>query len=185
MIDMVQVALAIIALFSAVFVGVTEGFKLTLGFSGSEETRNRKNRIDDKLQKQVDDEITDFLASDSVRDGSPDRTNGFEDLGYKCLVAYNVTNDIISKSNSMVKFGFITLIYAFAFLSLALIIGFYADLSNLAFILALGISAAVMIYYVLQSMVNFKKGLSLREEFIKLDDTPTLECAMKVNEEKL
>jgi hypothetical protein len=185
MIDIVEVVLAIMAIFSAVFVGVTEGFKLTLGFASSEETRNRKARIDASLQKELDDEITDFLTSDSIKDGSPDRINGFQELGYKCLVTYGVSDDIIEKSNSIVKFGIRSLFYGIGFLFLSVALGLYVDLSNTVLLIAVLISIAATIYYFWQCFQGFNGGLGLREQFVKLDNDSTLENAMNINEKNL
>ena len=57
MIDPINLAMLVIALFSVFFVAITGGLKLTIGYRGSEETRERKKRIDDNLNREIVEKI--------------------------------------------------------------------------------------------------------------------------------
>ena len=61
LIEISDLILAVIAFFSAIFVAVTGGIKLTLGFRGSKETAERKKRIDNQLIKEAGDEMSKLL----------------------------------------------------------------------------------------------------------------------------
>jgi hypothetical protein len=176
-VDIANIVLAVIAVFSALFVALTEGFKITLGFRGSEETRMRKERIDTKLHQELDLEIEDFLSSDACRGGNPDRIIGLQDLGFKAMMAEEATNDLIKGADKNMKMAIRNLLVGTLLLSITVIAFVNFDLTQ-------SFNAIMFLFYV--AMVAFiywrfavctRKAFNFRERFITLDEKPTLEKA--------
>ncbi len=181
MIELSDIILAVIAIFSALFVALTEGFKITLGFRGSEETRLRKERIDTKLHKELDTEIEGFLLSDACQGGNPDRIIGLQDLGYKAMIAEDATNDLIKGSDENMK-------SAIRYLLLGTLILFVTVIAVVNFDLSQLFAAILVLFYVAATAIAFwrfiactRKAMQFRECFIKLDENTTLEKAIELD----
>jgi hypothetical protein len=76
--------------------------KLTLGYRDSEETSGRKERIDKKLKREIEEKINQFTESDECRKDGGKRLAKFQDLGYEGYVTENITTDILEKATSLI-----------------------------------------------------------------------------------
>lgn len=60
----------------------------------------------------MEKELEDFMISESSRAGNPDRTIGFQNLGYKSLVADKLTNELLTWADRSVKRAITNLLIA-------------------------------------------------------------------------
>jgi len=175
--------LVLIAFFSALFVAITEGFSLTLGYRGSEEARNRKERIDSKLRNEVETEMNRFLESDECKKGTEKRMRIFEELGYKAYIAEDLTSDILNKSHSFMKGSIMYLAGALFILFLTTLIAVYFDITEVLMFILFVVYLVSAVFYFWSAVKRLKKSYFLREKFITLDENPTLESAMNLHDE--
>jgi len=182
-IDPFQIALVVIAVFSALFGAIMEGFKLTLGYRGSEETRIRKERIDSKLRSEIETEMNRFLESDECKKGSEKRIQIIEELGYKGYIAEFLTSNILDKSHSLMKACIKQLPASFLILFLTVLIAVYSDITQLLMFIIFAIYLATTVLYFWSAVKSLRKSYFLREKFIKLDENSALEYAMNLHEE--
>jgi hypothetical protein len=182
-IDPFQIALVVIAVFSALFGAIMEGFRLTLGYRGSEETRIRKERIDSKLRSEVETEMNRFLESDECKKGSEKRIQIIEELGYKGYIAEFLTSNILNKSHSLMKACIKQLPTSFLMLFLTVLIAVYSDITQLVFFIIFAIYLATTVLYFWSTVKSLRKTYFLREKFIELEENSALEYAMNLHEE--
>ncbi len=181
MVDLLNVSLAVIAIFSALFVALSEGFKITLGFRGSEETRQRKERIDIKLHRELNDEIEDFLSSDACRGGSPDRIIGIQDLGFKAMLAEDAANDLITRSDKSMKNAIKNLLAGTLILFVTVAVLISVDFTQLDNLIFAGVYVGITAFLFWRFASSTMKSLHYREQLITLDDEPTLQKAEEVD----
>lgn len=185
MVDLTNVILVLITVFSAIFIAFTEGFKITFGYRSSEETRQRKERIDNKLRDELDRGIEHFLVSEECQGGGPDRINGIAHWGYRSVVAEDITAELLNRSDQKLKAAIKALIGGMIVLSLTVIIMLFQNISDPVTILILAVyfGATGFLFWVF--ITSADKALKLREAFVKLDENTTLEFANKVDDEML
>jgi ABC-type multidrug transport system fused ATPase/permease subunit len=178
MVDLVQVTLVVIAFFSLLFVVLTEGFKHTFGYRGSEETRTRKDRIDTALHRQVIEAINAYVLSDKCKkDDEKTKMERFQDLGYKAFIAESLTTDILNRSNYLMERAFKILLVTIAVLFATIYAGINLDLTILINLIIFIIYVSVAAYYFWLPISALRKCYALRNEFVLFDENPTLEYA--------
>lgn len=182
LVDVFDVILAVIAIFSAIFVAITEGLKHTLGYRGSEETHNRKNRIDEKLQSEAQDKVQKFIEDCTSKkiDGETMQSK-FEDLGYEVFVSRNLTKDILEASTRFMERGIKLLVITAIMLFFTSLMPWYYDLTD-------WLNLWIFLFYIVLTVFGFwttissvRKNYSLRKALISMDENATLENAIEVH----
>jgi hypothetical protein len=178
MVDLLEVVLVTITLFSALFVAITEGLKQTTGYRGSEETRRRKERIDKKLMEDFESEFSHAVESNEWRD-IKERREVVQELGHHCFIAQNLTADLLDASERFVRSAIRNLIIATLLLfgTIYLITYFFnTEQTILAAVIYL-LFPALFYYSMIQAIM---KSANLRREFITLDENSNLESAVNL-----
>ena len=183
MLDPLNLAMLVVALFSAIFVAIAGGIKLTIGYRGSEETRKRKKRIDDKLNTEIIKKINSFMESDDCKRDNPKRIDVISDLGYECYIAKNLTQDILDNSTYYMKNTLKQLISAIGLIFLIFMAYLYLDLSQSfnSVVFYAYVGGSLYLFYI--AIKSISKAMSLRTNFIELDEKPTIEHATELHED--
>ena len=180
MFDPFQIAFVVIAVFSAIFVALREGTKVTLDYRESETTMNRKRRIDTKLQGNARKEIEAFLKDKASRQITEETLDAFGELGYKGYVSRYVTEDILEKITYFIESTLKNITIGIASLFVTAIIGIYIDISLWFTLLVFVLYVIVTVAYFLKGISALRKHYFLRKKLISLDETPTLENAIEI-----
>ena len=176
MVDLLEIVLVIITLFSALFVAITEGLKQTTGYRGSEETRRRKERIDTKLMGDSEKELSEAIECEEWKDVK-ERKEIVQELGHHCFVTQTLSADLLDSSEKYVKNAIRNLIIAtlLLFVTVFFIANYYSS-SQLAFAGVAYLILPILFYY--QMAQSIGKVAYLRREFILLDENPNLPYAV-------
>ena len=100
MVDLAEIILVIATAASAIFIGITEGLRLTIGYRGSNETRERKQRIDTAIHSEAEKNIEDFLQK---TESPKNKIDEVSNLGYRCYVAQNFTEELLDGISNFYK----------------------------------------------------------------------------------
>jgi hypothetical protein len=176
MVDLLEIVLVIITLFSALFVAITEGLKQTTGYRGSEETRIRKQRIESNLTGDSEKEISHAIESEEWKDVKQ-RQDIVQELGHHCFVAETLAKDLLDSSERFLKNTIRNLIIAtlLLFVTVFFIVNFYNS-SELFFVGAAYLVMPILFYYSMSQSII--KVAYLRREFILLDENSNLDYAI-------
>lgn len=155
---------------------------MTLGFRGSEETRLRKQRIDSSLHLELEKKIEEFMTSEAARGGNPDRIIGIRELGYKAVVAEDISKELIAKSDRTMKKAIFSLLGAIVILTLAVIQGLSLDFSQSTNLLVVAVYIGITCYLFGTFIQSALRSLRLREQLIELDETPNLELGCNMGD---
>jgi hypothetical protein len=186
--DLLSVTLSIVAigisLISIIFVLITQGSKETIGYRGSEETRNRKNRIDSNLAKQVQSEVEKFISScTSGKISKPELHEQIQNLGGDVYVSKNLVTDILDTLTYSIEKGILFLSMGLAIAVATALVIITLDVSNvfsIFLVIAYGILSA---YCLRRGIKHLRLNYELKSKFILLDENPTMEYASDLFEE--
>ena len=186
MVDLLDLALVVIALFSAIFVAITGGIKLTLGYRGSEDTTRRKKRIDEKLKEETKDEMLKFVkACSSETIDNATMQIRFEELGYEGFVARNITTHMLAKLTSFMESSLKLLVLSvFGILATLFIVSYY-NLTQWTYFLIFLVYVVATIFAFSRTVANIRKNYSLRKALIYLDENPKMEIALELRSDLL
>jgi heme exporter protein D len=170
-----------VSIISMIFVVITQGFKHTIGFRGSEEARQRKERIENTLAKEVDSEMENFVTCcNSGKTSKQEIKEKIEALGVEVYVSKNLATDILENLTSFMEKGIRLLIVGLIIAILTALVPFYTDLSSDFYIIIFAGYIALAIYAVVRGYQCLHNNYELRRKFILLDENPTIENASEI-----
>jgi membrane protein implicated in regulation of membrane protease activity len=184
-VDISNIILAIVAIFSAMFVVVTEGTSQTLGYRGSEQTVNRKKRIDTALDGLIKKEMSAFVRECQSRkvEDEEEMQKKFENLGYQRFVTWHLTANILDSVTDFTERGIARLIAATIALFITSLVSLTLDLSQWTALLIFLAYASITAFIYWLGISCFRNSYTLKKKFILLDEKATLENAVEVSEE--
>ena len=180
MVDEAEIILVIATVASAIFIGITEGLRLTIGYRGSDETRERKQRIDTAIHGEAEKNIEEFLQK---TDSPKNKIDEVSNLGYRCYVAQNFTEELLVGVGSFYRKALLIFLAAtlfFSMVAIELTTFDPANSGNVIFLLVYGSATAVLYWYFVRYLQN---GARLQNTLIKLDEKATLENCMELYED--
>jgi len=186
MLDPFAIAALVISIISVIFVIEREGIRLTLGYRESETCQRMKTKIDKSLKKYVKDEFESFMYTKLGEQykNELELLSELEKLGYMAYLARDATSTILDNMTNCYKAALTSLGLALSFFALTIVWGmFYWNLRESASTVLLGLLAFLAIIYSVNMWKNLKSYYFIRERFLKLSETPTMEKCMDTMDE--
>jgi uncharacterized membrane protein len=181
--DPLAIIALVISVASAVFVTITKGFDMLLGYRESGETSKRRDEINRKLRDEVKKQEQEVLKTIASEKDEEKELETLVDLGQSAFYARSIANRLLEQMTQRMgaALGFVAITLV-VFL-LTLFQGLNSDLSNLTatipffFFIALGFGTLYVTAKMLQGYYT------LRERFLRLCENTTLAYCKELVEE--
>lgn len=166
----------IVAIASALFVGIKEGLGLTLEYRESETTQKRKKEIDEKLREEIQKKMKTFMEKAISDKENEEIFNNIEELGYFSHIARTITDRILDNMHRQLTMALRNLGILLYVLFFTVLFGatlpIFESIQLLLMVSVLGITSAVSCNWMIR---NLQMHYFLRRKFVELYENPNLD----------
>lgn len=178
-----------VSIATALFVIVGRAIGLTSEYRESEATSKRKRDIDEKLKVDLKMRQNQYVKMEHGQSNGDTLFTSLEELGKCAFLSRSLTSNMLDSLTRNMKSGLRNLAVAIVMLALAVLTGVFGDFSYSSqqgpgsgyVITALALLFLAGFGYAAYGALG--KHLKLRDYFVKLSETPSLQCAEQLFDE--
>lgn len=183
MYDPLAIVALIISVASAIFVIITQGFDMLLGYRESSETAKRREEINSKLRAEVKEQEREVLRTITLEKNEEKELQTLVDLGQSAFYAKSITNRLLERMTERIgtAIGFVAM--SLGTFLVTLFQGLNQNLSDIANLLPFLVFVALGFSMLYLAGRALRQYYLLRERFLRLGENPTLAYCKELSEE--